>query len=123
MDEAAKQRGRDAEERAVRHLAALGFEILARNLRTRTGEVDVAAREGPTFVIVEVRYRHEHFGGGWRSLGSRKRRALIRAAREARGMLRIPRSVPIRLDVVLIASGDRLLHLRGALSTSVPYGR
>jgi putative endonuclease len=123
MDQDAKDLGRWAEERAARHLRGLGFEILARNLRTKSGEIDIAAREGPAVVIVEVRYRRQHVVGAWRSIGARKRKSLLRAAREALQALEIPPSVPVRFDVVLVAAGGRLLHIRGALPRSVPYAR
>src|SRR5262245_18830805 len=105
MDPAARDRGSRAEDRAAKFLRRLGFEILARNIRTRSGEIDVVAREGGTVVIVEVRYRRSHVVDAWRSLSRHKRDRLVLAAREALQALRIPRSVPVRFDVVL-ASGE-----------------
>jgi putative endonuclease len=121
MDASAKDRGRRAEERAARHLRSLGLEILARNVRTKSGEIDVVAREGPTLVIVEVRYRREHVVGAWRSLSAAKRDRLMKAAREAQAALRIPGSVPVRFDVVLACGDARMVHIRGALQPSRPY--
>jgi putative endonuclease len=123
VDERAKARGREAENRAAAILKAAGFEILARNLRTRSGEIDVVARDGATLVIVEVRYRCEHVVAAWRSLSLRKRRSLLRAAGEARARLGVRLGIPIRFDVVLVAASGRILHLKGALSGSTPYRR
>lgn len=53
------QRGRDAEERAVRQLEAAGHEILARNWTGRRGELDVVADNGLELVVVEVRSRSD----------------------------------------------------------------
>src|SRR5262245_62396290 len=100
MDPGWQDRGRLAEDRAAKFLRGLGFEILARNIRTRSGEIDVVARDGTTVVIVEVRYRNAHVVDAWRSLSPDKRDRLFRAAREALRALRIPRSVPVRFDVV-----------------------
>jgi putative endonuclease len=47
--------GRLAEARAAEHLRSLGYEILARNARTRYGELDLVARDRRTLVFVEVK--------------------------------------------------------------------
>jgi putative endonuclease len=47
--------GRLAEARAAEHLASLGYEILARNARTKYGELDLVARERGALVFVEVK--------------------------------------------------------------------
>jgi putative endonuclease len=49
--------GRRGEELAARHLAAKGYEILARNWRCESGEVDVVTRDGGCLAFVEVRTR------------------------------------------------------------------
>lgn len=45
------------ERLAAAHLERLGFAILARNARTRYGEIDVIAFDGRTLIIVEVKTR------------------------------------------------------------------
>lgn len=45
------------EDVAARHLAAAGFEILARNWRCPEGEIDIVARERGAVVICEVKTR------------------------------------------------------------------
>jgi putative endonuclease len=47
--------GRLAEARAAEHLASLGYEILARNARTRYGELDLIACDGQALVFIEVK--------------------------------------------------------------------
>jgi len=47
--------GRLAEARAAEHLASLGYEILARNARTKYGELDLVALDRPALVFVEVK--------------------------------------------------------------------
>jgi putative endonuclease len=49
--------GSEGEEIAARYLAERGYQILARNLRSRLGEVDLIARDGATLVLVEVKTR------------------------------------------------------------------
>ena len=47
--------GRLAEARAAEHLALLGYGILARNARTRFGELDIVALDRRALVFVEVK--------------------------------------------------------------------
>lgn len=52
----ARQRlGARAEELVARRLREAGWEILARNSRTRYGEIDIVALHGWTLVFVEVK--------------------------------------------------------------------
>jgi putative endonuclease len=53
--------GRHGEALAAAFLRRRGFRILARNLRTATGEVDILARQGDVLVAVEVKTRRDHF--------------------------------------------------------------
>ena len=47
--------GRRGERAAVRALRALGYRILARNVRTAAGEIDVIAVDGETIAVIEVK--------------------------------------------------------------------
>jgi putative endonuclease len=80
--------GRLGEELATTHLEQLGFRVLARNVRTRQGEIDVIAFDGHTLVFAEVKTRHAGARGGairpdqeplW-GLGARQRARLRRLA-------------------------------------------
>ena len=59
----AQAHGATGEDAAVAHLARLGYVILDRNFKTRTGEIDIVAREQKTTVFVEVK-RREATGHG-----------------------------------------------------------
>lgn len=52
-----RQTGLIGEEIAAAHLRTLGYEIVARNVRTRYGELDIVARDGGCLVFVEVKTR------------------------------------------------------------------
>jgi putative endonuclease len=52
-----KQLGRWGEDLAANHLTSAGCTILARNWRTRHGEIDIIARDGETIAFVEVKTR------------------------------------------------------------------
>ncbi|HSR93391.1 MAG TPA: YraN family protein [Solirubrobacterales bacterium] len=47
--------GQAAEELVAARLAEAGWEVLARNARTRHGELDLVARDRRTLVFVEVK--------------------------------------------------------------------
>ncbi len=49
--------GRLGERMAAAHLERLGFAIVARNVRTRYGEIDLIAFDGTTLVFAEVKTR------------------------------------------------------------------
>jgi len=49
--------GRLGERLAQVHLQQLGFSVVARNVRTRHGEIDLIAFDGATLVFAEVKSR------------------------------------------------------------------
>ncbi len=72
--------GRLGEDLAAAHLERLGLAMLARNVRTRHGEIDLIAFDGGTLVFVEVKTRARSARGArprmscmLRSRGSRVR--------------------------------------------------
>jgi putative endonuclease len=96
-----RRRGEEAEELAARFLAGQGLEILARNYRTRFGEVDLVARDGATLVFVEVRQRSwGAFGGAAGSVDGRKQRRIVAAARHYLARLRAEPAC--RFDVITL---------------------
>ena len=108
----AQATGLGAEDAAARLLARHGLEIVARNYRTRLGEIDLVARDGATLVFVEVRSRASgRFGGALESVTAAKRRRLVAAARQYLSRLR--REPPCRFDVVTVEAGEPA-WLRGA---------
>lgn len=54
---AAVRRGRRGELRAIWLLRLKGYRILARDLRTPAGEIDIVARRGGTLAMIEVKWR------------------------------------------------------------------
>lgn len=55
--------GAFGESFAVGHLTRLGYSILERNVRYRSGELDIVAAEGGDLVFVEVKCRRSHHYG------------------------------------------------------------
>jgi putative endonuclease len=56
--------GQAGEQLAAEHLSRRGFEILERNYRTRSGELDIVAFDGRTLVFCEVKTRRLAPGTG-----------------------------------------------------------
>src|ERR1700675_3298559 len=101
---AAQAAGGAAEDAAARFLERHGLEIVARNYRTRLGEIDLVARDGATLVFVEVRMRTcDRFGGAAESIGWRKRSRIEAAARQY--LARLRREPPCRFDVITLDGG------------------
>ncbi len=50
-------RGREAEDRACDYLQTQGLQLLARNYRSKRGEIDLILQDKDSLVFVEVRYR------------------------------------------------------------------
>ena len=109
---AAQAAGGEAEDRAARFLARQGLAILARNYRTRLGEIDLVARDGDTLVFVEVRLRTSRAcGGAAESVGSRKQRRIAAAARQY--LARLGREPACRFDVITLEEREPT-WMRGA---------
>ena len=103
MTDPRMQRGLDCETLAARHLQESGVEVLARNLRCKSGELDIVAREGNTLLIVEVRQRvRKDFGGALQSVTWRKRRKIISATRYFMQANREWRRHSLRFDVIAV---------------------
>ncbi|HOU90066.1 MAG TPA: YraN family protein [Polyangiaceae bacterium] len=69
-----------AERAVAAHLRALGYEIVATNLRLGHLELDVVARRGPLVVVVEVRHRGRGaWTSGFGSIDPAKQRRVRRA--------------------------------------------
>jgi putative endonuclease len=114
--------GRTGEDLALAHLERLGYTLVARNHRTRYGELDLVVFDGTTLVFVEVKTRRVSGSGRgpWEALHERKCRQVRRMA--AAFLLEVtdrPHSPDLRFDaigVVIDAHGKlvRLDHLEAA---------
>ena len=113
---AAQASGGDAEARATRFLERQGLEIVARNYRTRFGEIDLIARDRGVLVFVEVRLRSsERYGGAAESIGPRKRARIEAAARQY--LARVRPEPPCRFDVITF-DDDEPHWMKGAFDAS-----
>jgi len=95
------------EEAAADLLRKQGFRIVAKNHRCRLGEVDLIAENDHLLVFVEVRTRATSaFGGPEETVGFRKQRRVIAAARDWLAQRR-GEAKALRFDVVAVVDGPR----------------
>ena len=112
--------GQAGEAAALNHLKELGFRVLARDWRSRIGQIDIVAEDGDTVVLVEVKARRgTTFGLPEEAVDTRKRRKL-RALLEVYRIQTHRQRQPCRIDVLGLLLDDRLTvtrveHIRGAV--------
>lgn len=82
MVDSPSQRGAASERLAAEFLETHGIRVLARNLRCKSGELDLVCLDAGVLAIIEVRQRAGmDFGGALASVTRRKQRRIIRVTR------------------------------------------
>lgn len=105
--------GQAAELKALGYLTGQGLECVARNFRTRAGEIDLVMLDGAELVFVEVRRRSDgRFGDGFESVDATKRQRLVAAALRYLQIHAPDR--PCRFDVVALDGQNSVRWLRNA---------
>ena len=94
--------GKTGEDLACQELERRGYAIVARRYRRRGGEIDIIAKDGPTWVFVEVKARDTHqFGDAAEAVTPFKRRRIAQLALGYMTRHRLA-NCPCRFDVVSI---------------------
>ena len=97
----ALRRGTRAEALCAWWLRLHGYRILARNLRTPVGEIDILARRGRTLAAVEVKSRADLAEAG-ESLTHRQRRRIRRAMEYYLAARPDAAALDVRFDAMLV---------------------
>ncbi len=105
----AEKRGRQGERLAGWWLRLKGWSILARRARTPAGEVDLIARRGAMVAFVEVKMRGS--GAALDEAIDARRLARVAAAAESLAAHYLQPGDDMRIDVILLAPGQRPRHL------------
>ena len=108
-----EQRGRQAEDQAAAFLETQGSEILARRLRTPSGEVDLVAFDGAVLVFAEVKARASA-GRGLFALSPRQAARIAAAAEFFLADHPEHAESLVRLDLIVIAPGRPPAHFPDA---------
>lgn len=124
MTKSRQRLGRRAEDLVASRLRSDGWQVVERNARTRTGEIDLIALDGRTLVFVEVKAGRAGSPTGpvnpAHAVGPRKQAQIRKLAREWLGAGRSPSGVAgYRFDVVGVLVDTRtgavdVDHIRGA---------
>lgn len=106
--------GADYEQQAAEFLQEQGYEILERNFRCRSGEIDLIAREGEYLCFIEVKYRAgSTCGSPLDAVGGHKQRQILKVAKYYLMKKGMTMDTPCRFDVVAI-EGKEITLLRNA---------
>lgn len=120
-----QQQGRLAEQLARDYLEAAGYTFIEANFNRRVGEIDLVMRSPasqgspPSYVFIEVRYRHSTaYGGALASIDWKKQRKMLRVANAWLQKNATSRD-PARIDVIALEP-HRPCHASSATSHSEP---
>jgi putative endonuclease len=111
--------GKSGEGQAAAALEAAGMEIVNRNYRSKSGEIDIIALDGETVVFVEVKT--------WSALGienlqysidNKKQHKIIKTAKYFLSENRKYSNMSIRFDVIFVKNNS-LTHLASAFTERV----
>ncbi|MGH8528493.1 MAG: YraN family protein [Nevskiales bacterium] len=115
-----KQRsGAQGEAAALARLETAGLQLVTRNYRCRSGELDLVMQRGATLVVIEVRRRaRQDFGGALASVNAAKQARIINATRHF--LVTHPRyaNCQVRFDVVGIETDGRLEWVQAAFDAT-----
>jgi putative endonuclease len=102
--------GRLAELACAGLLLLRGYAVLARNVRTPVGEIDIVARRGRVLAIIEVKAR-ERYEAAAESVLPRQRARLARAAESFLKARPDLRHLELRFDAMLVGRWRPPHHL------------
>ncbi|MBL8047077.1 MAG: YraN family protein [Chthonomonas sp.] len=108
----ARLRGNQAEVLAANALLARGYTIVTRRFKSRRGEIDLVARDGETWVFIEVKASERGHETALTHLTSDKRQRLSQAADEFFERFDLPPAA-CRFDVVTV-QGEDVRHIEDA---------
>lgn len=78
----ANNKGLHYEDLALSYLQQQGLQLIERNFRCKTGEIDLIMKKSAELIFVEVKYRaNNHFGGALAAVTRQKQQKLLRTAR------------------------------------------
>ncbi|MCR5494831.1 MAG: YraN family protein [Treponema sp.] len=119
MKDLRKITGNNGEDRACEFLLKSGYQIEARNFRTKTGEIDIIALKNETLVFVEVKT----LPNGTSELLShvldaRKRKRIVKTAKCFLSIYRQYSNNYIRFDVIVVdmPGFPDIYHIENAFS-------
>lgn len=119
MSDPAKELGKQGEALAAAYLERAGYRIVARNYRSRLGELDLIAEEKGSVVFIEVKTRRDGAAvGPFEAVTKAKRRQMAKVALDY--LTRHGQNErPARFDVVaitLVGNAPRIELMQNAFA-------
>jgi putative endonuclease len=108
----ADARGREGEAEAAMWLAAQGWRVLAERVKTKAGEIDLIVRRPGLVAFVEVKWRAR--AASLADAIDERRLARVAAAAESVMHLYASEGEDVRIDVILLAPGQKPTHIENA---------
>ena len=124
VNESSRHKGRLGEQRAVDFLTRAGYRVLARNFRTRRGEIDIVAQKDAVLVFVEVKcWNAIDITDLEISISKRKQRRIIDASRVFMMRGGLTDRYDVRFDLIFV-KGDSMevQHVQEAFTESTWSG-
>lgn len=109
-----RQMGTSYEIKAEEYLMQKGYHILERNFRSRSGEIDIIAKDGEYFCFIEVKYRTTRdYGSPLEAVDYRKQNQIRKVAQYYLMKNKLSEWTPCRFDVIGF-EGEQMVHLENA---------
>ena len=111
MSDARRQLGIEGESIACGALERLGYSIIERNYRIRSGEIDIVANDAGTIVFIEVKTKtNGDFGDPVEEVTTQKQRQIVSMG-EYYATYCCPPNTPCRFDVVTVDCSMQPPHI------------
>lgn len=106
--------GSHYEQKVAAFLQKQGFQILEKNFRCKSGEIDLIAQDGMYLVFVEVKFRSSGAAGCALEAIDRKKAAQVRrVARVYLYQKKYPEYTPCRFDAAGV-DGEKITYIKNA---------
>ncbi len=108
-----REKGSWYEDLACDYLKDNNVRILKRNYRTRSGEIDIIAKDGDYYCFIEVKYRRDNrYGGPEMAVDFAKQKQISRVSRHFLYTILKSEEVPIRYDVIAVNGQKGAVSIR-----------
>lgn len=103
--------GSSYEQIAYKYLEAIGYNIIEKNFKSRSGEIDIIAEKDGYIRFIEVKYRSSlNYGFPEEAVDCKKQRLISRAASYYLYKNRYSENTPFCFDVVTILGNEIVLY-------------
>lgn len=113
-----RKKGSRYEQLAADYLVGNGYKIIARNVNTPFGEIDIIAMQEEVLVFIECKYRSsDRYGTPYDAVNSAKRQHIIKSAVYYYNYHGYDADVPCRFDVIAMYGNGSIEHIKNAFDS------